>query len=51
MVFGTYNATGNKVPEKYGVDDPIPSSYVGQVGYPLLRLGKRSNRPVPSTEA
>ncbi|WP_095200238.1 sterol desaturase family protein [Mesorhizobium carmichaelinearum] len=51
MVFGTYNATGNKVPEKYGVDDPIPSSYFGQVSYPLLPREKRSNRPVPSTEA
>ncbi|KRB20129.1 sterol desaturase family protein [Mesorhizobium loti] len=50
MVFGTYNATGNKVPEKYGVDDPIPSSYFGQVGYPLMPRGKLSKPAVPSTE-
>jgi len=50
-VFGTYNATGDKVPETYGVDDPIPSSYFGQVGYPLMTHEKRSNHPVPSTEA
>ncbi|MBZ9794286.1 sterol desaturase family protein [Mesorhizobium sp. ES1-4] len=51
VVFGTYNATGNRVPEKYGVDDPVPSSYFGQIGYPLLPRAKRSNRAVPDIEA
>jgi sterol desaturase/sphingolipid hydroxylase (fatty acid hydroxylase superfamily) len=51
MVFGTYNATGNKVPEKYGVDDPIPASYFGQVSYPLLPRETPSPRAVPSTDA
>lgn len=51
VVFGTYNATGNKVPEKYGVDDPVPSSYFGQIGYPLRRRRKRSDRAVRDGEA
>ncbi|RUU78511.1 sterol desaturase family protein [Mesorhizobium sp. M7A.F.Ca.MR.362.00.0.0] len=51
MLFGTYNPTGDKVPEKYGVDDPIPSTYFGQIGYPLLRRRKLPNRAVPNTEA
>lgn len=51
VMFGTYNATGNKVPEKYGVDDPVPSSYFGQIGYPLRRRRKRSDRAVPDGEA
>jgi len=51
MMFGTYNVTGNKVPEKYGVDDPIPSTYFGQTGYPLLPGRKLSDRAAPGTEA
>ncbi|RUW53871.1 MULTISPECIES: sterol desaturase family protein [unclassified Mesorhizobium] len=51
VVFGTYNATGNKVPEKYGVDDPVPSSYFGQIGYPLRRRRTRSDRAVRDGEA
>ncbi|ESZ24795.1 sterol desaturase family protein [Mesorhizobium sp. L2C084A000] len=50
MLFGTYNPTGDKVPDKYGVDDPIPSTYFGQIGYPLLRR-RKLNRAVPNTEA
>lgn len=44
MLFGTYNPTGDKVPDKYGVDDPIPSTYFGQIGYPPLRRRKLPNR-------
>ncbi|MBZ9904457.1 sterol desaturase family protein [Mesorhizobium sp. BR115XR7A] len=51
VIFGTYNATGNKLPEKYGVDDPIPSSYFGQLGYPFLPHRKPSKRAAPSVEA
>ncbi|TPN39279.1 sterol desaturase family protein [Mesorhizobium sp. B2-3-3] len=51
VLFGTYNATGNKAPEKYGVDDPIPASYFGQIGYPLRPRRKVSNRAVPNAEA
>ncbi|TGT91707.1 MULTISPECIES: sterol desaturase family protein [unclassified Mesorhizobium] len=51
VVFGTYNATGDKAPEKYGVDDPVPSSYFGQIGYPLRRRRTRSSRAVPDGEA
>jgi sterol desaturase/sphingolipid hydroxylase (fatty acid hydroxylase superfamily) len=51
MIFGTYNVTGDKVPDKYGVDDPIPSSYFGQIGYPLIARRKASIRASSSTEA
>ncbi|PWJ87805.1 MULTISPECIES: sterol desaturase family protein [Mesorhizobium] len=51
MLFGTYNVTGDKVPEKYGVDDPIPSTYFGQIGYPLLPRRKLVKRAAQSTEA
>lgn len=51
MLFGTYNPTGDKVPEKCGVDDPIPSTYFGQIGHPLLPRRKLLNQAVPDTEA
>ncbi|WP_150111213.1 sterol desaturase family protein [Mesorhizobium opportunistum] len=35
-VFGTFQVQGTALPEKYGVDDAIPSSYLGQHGYPFL---------------
>ena len=44
VMFGTYNATGNKVPEKYGVDDPIPATYFGQTGYPLMSRKRNRQR-------
>jgi len=44
VMFGTYNATGNKVPEKYGVDDPIPATYFGQTGYPLMARKRNRQR-------
>ncbi|TPM41929.1 sterol desaturase family protein [Mesorhizobium sp. B2-3-4] len=50
VVFGTYNSTGNSVPEKYGVDDPIPASYFGQVAYPFRRRVKRSKRAAQNSE-
>ncbi|MER8696313.1 sterol desaturase family protein [Mesorhizobium opportunistum] len=51
LVFGTYNATGDKVPDKYGVDDPIPSTYFGQVGYPFTPRKKPSDRVAPGPES
>lgn len=51
VMFGTYNATGSKLPEKYGVDDPIPSTYFGQLGYPLSTPAELPNRTAPSIEA
>lgn len=50
VMFGTYNATGDKVPEKYGVDDPIPPTYFGQVFYPLVTRRKPSSRAALSGE-
>lgn len=33
-IFGTLHMPGDKMPEKYGVDDPPPMDYVGQLLYP-----------------
>ncbi|TPN89351.1 sterol desaturase family protein [Mesorhizobium sp. CU2] len=34
-LFGTMHLPGNAVPERYGVDEPIPPTYVEQLVYPL----------------
>ncbi|PBB22899.1 MULTISPECIES: sterol desaturase family protein [unclassified Mesorhizobium] len=36
-LFGTFHIPGSRMPEKYGVDEPIPTNYVGQHGYPFVR--------------
>lgn len=36
-LFGTLHIPGSKMPEKYGVDEPIPTDYIGQHGYPFVR--------------
>ncbi|PWJ93513.1 sterol desaturase/sphingolipid hydroxylase (fatty acid hydroxylase superfamily) [Mesorhizobium loti] len=36
-IFGTFQVPpGAETPVKYGVDDPIPANYFGQIGYPFL---------------
>lgn len=45
MVFGTLHLPG-RMPERYGVDDPVPASYLKQLTYPFRRLfGQRQAEP------
>ncbi|UCI17569.1 sterol desaturase family protein [Mesorhizobium sp. B2-1-8] len=46
-IFGTFNLPGDEAPQKYGVDDPIPKNYFGQVGYPLVPRQNLPKRPAP----
>lgn len=36
-LFGTFHVPDCKMPEKYGVNEPIPTNYLGQLGYPFVR--------------
>ena len=36
-LFGTLHIPGSRMPEKYGVDEPIPTDYIGQHSYPFVR--------------
>lgn len=47
VLFGTFQIAGSEMPEKYGVNDPIPTSYLGQLGYPFVRNAQR----VPPVDA
>ncbi len=40
IVFGTLHMPGNALPERYGVDDPVPRTYHGQLAYPFLRVAR-----------
>ncbi|WP_051442754.1 sterol desaturase family protein [Mesorhizobium sp. WSM3626] len=41
VLFGTFHVPGSEMPEKYGVEEPVPTSYLGQLGYPFLRRDRR----------
>ena len=36
-LFGTLHLPGARIPERYGVDDPVSGNYIGQLAYPFLR--------------
>ena len=35
LLLGTLHMPRGKVPERYGIDDPVPSTYVSQLFYPF----------------
>jgi len=35
LIFGTYYLPEDRMPERYGVSEPVPSSYFGQMLYPF----------------
>lgn len=43
LVFGTAIMTEHENPEKYGVDDPVPDSFTGQLIYPFTSKSKAGN--------
>ncbi|MER9726041.1 MULTISPECIES: sterol desaturase family protein [unclassified Mesorhizobium] len=45
VLFGTMYLPGNTVPERYGIDDAIPPTYVEQLAYPLIPKGKTNDAP------
>ncbi|QKC84394.1 sterol desaturase family protein [Mesorhizobium sp. NZP2077] len=50
LIFGTFRVPGATTPAKYGVDDPIPANYFGQIGYPFLpRKGHDLGKAVVGT--
>ena len=42
IVFGTLHMPRGRMPERYGTDDPVPPTYMGQLAYPL-----RAGEPAP----
>lgn len=42
ILFGTAIMKETENPKKYGVDDPVPSSFLGQLAYPFQRVKRKS---------
>lgn len=50
FLFGTAHLPPGQIPTKYGVDEPVPRSYLPQLLYPFKRYGKAkpaATRPAP----
>ncbi|MBZ9821454.1 sterol desaturase family protein [Mesorhizobium sp. CA4] len=45
VAFGTMHLPGKTVPERYGIDDAIPSNYIEQLAYPLVPRGRVNETP------
>ena len=45
LLFGTLHLPGNKMPEKYGIEDKLPTRYHQQFIYPFLKKSSAENSP------
>lgn len=41
-IFGTLYSPQHRMPERYGVDDPPPTDYLGQLAYPFMGISRSS---------
>lgn len=46
-LFGTFRMPKDALPECYGVDDPVPKDFIGQIAHPF----RGQARPAPSSDA
>ena len=44
LLFGTFRMPDGPGPQRYGVDEPVPSSIGAQLLYPFRRTGRRARR-------
>lgn len=42
MVFGTFHLPKGRMPTRYGLDAPVPDTYVGQLAYPFMSERKEA---------
>lgn len=48
VIFGTMHLPGRAVPQRYGVDDDIPSNFIEQLAYQFVPKGKTDDAPSTS---
>jgi hypothetical protein len=51
MVFGTVHMPPNRLPNAYGVHEPIPDTYIGQLAYPFRKAEDSEQTSGPSHDA
>ena len=50
MLFGTLHMPRGQMPSKYGVDDPVPSTYISHLIYPFKRRAPETPAPAQVEE-
>ena len=50
-LFGTLNLPPGRMPQKYGLSDPIPATYLGQLMHPFRRPGPGGEAAAPYARA
>lgn len=50
LIFGTFHLPKNKMPEKYGIDEELPSAYHQQFVYPFARIFRGAGRSEQEAE-
>ncbi len=43
LLFGTFHLPGNRMPEKYGIDEDLPVYYHQQFAYPFIKISGSEN--------
>jgi len=51
LIFKTSHMPAGEVPERYGVDDPVPATYIEQLVYPFRDDPRRADAPLPPAQA
>lgn len=56
LVFGTHHFPIDRMPEKYGIDEPLPATYLAQLAHPFRRTDaerteRMSNQPYSRTKS
>jgi sterol desaturase/sphingolipid hydroxylase (fatty acid hydroxylase superfamily) len=44
LVFGTFHLPKGRMPQRYGLDAPVPDTYVGQLAYPFMGEPKAAEK-------
>jgi len=50
MLFGTLHMPRGQMPSKYGVDDPVPGTYLSHLVYPFKRRAPETPAPAQAEE-
>lgn len=45
IVFGTFFMPTDRVPSNFGIDDPVPDGFLGQLAYPVLQTQRATVSP------
>jgi sterol desaturase/sphingolipid hydroxylase (fatty acid hydroxylase superfamily) len=50
LLFGTMYLPGKAIPERYGTDEPVPGTFVGQLMYPVIGKSRLAAEPTVTAD-